>query len=81
MMQYIYTKCLEKADDVQVEVKSNLSVAEANRMFYAKVHELIEEGLDNECLQVKADIHLNKAVVQMESVRHIVVIRQEEDYL
>ena len=79
MMQFIHTKCLEKADDVQVEVKSNLPVAEANRLFYAKVHELIEEGLDNEYLQVKADIHSNKAVVLIESVRHIVVIRKEED--
>lgn len=78
MMQYIYTKCLEKADDVQVEVRNNLSVAEANRLFYAKVHELIEEGLDNEFLQVKADIHNNRAVIQLESVRHIVVIKQEE---
>ena len=77
MMQYIYTKCLEKADDVQVEVKSNLSVAEANRMFYAKVHELIEEGLDNECLQVKADIHLNKALVKIEGVHHVVAINKE----
>lgn len=78
MMQFIYTKCLEKADDVQVEVKSNLSVAEANRLFYAKVHEIIEEGLDNESLQVQANIHNNRAVIQLESVRHIVVIKQEE---
>ena len=72
MWRYVYTRCLEKADDIKTECQCGLDKESAKNNFNAKVKEILEYVLDNEYLHCTINIHNMKAVIQVEGVRHVV---------
>lgn len=78
MYRLIYTQCLEKAEDIKAHATTYASHAFARLAFTEKVREVLAEVLNNEFLHGKADIHGDRAVISVESVRHVVAIEKVE---
>lgn len=72
MWRFVYTRCLEKADDIETECQCGLDMESAKKNFDAKVKEILAQVLDNEYLHCTMDIHNMRAIIQVESVRHVV---------
>ena len=72
MWRFVYTRCLEKADDIQTACRCGLSKDEAKMCFDKMVMEITARVLANEHLNFTMNIHNMKAVIQEEDVRHIV---------
>lgn len=77
MFRYVFTKCLDKADEVKTEVKHDLTYDEAQRRFCDKVMELVALSLDNPFVESNVNIHNNKAVIRIMDTKY--TITAEED--
>lgn len=78
MYRFVYTRCLEKADDVQTACYTGLTREEAKRCFDDKMREVLAQVLDNEYLNCTMNIHKMKAVIKEEGVRHVVAVIEED---
>lgn len=72
LWRYVYTKSLDKADDVRAECRPGLTKEEAKECFDNKVMELMAAVLDNEYLNCTINIHKMKAIITIEGTRHVV---------
>lgn len=72
LWRFVYTKSLDKADDIKAACRTGLTKEEAKECFDNKVMELMAMVLDNELLNCTMNIHNMKAVIQVEGVRHVV---------
>lgn len=72
MWRFVYTRCLEKADDIKTACQCGLDKVTAKESFNRKMREILEQVLDNEYLHCTINIHNMKAVIQVEDVRHVV---------
>ena len=72
MYRFVYTKSLDKADDIQAACRTGLSKEEAKECFDNKVMELIAVVLGNEYLNFTVNIHKMKAIITIEGTRHVV---------
>lgn len=72
MWRYVYTRCLEKADDIKTECQCGLDKESAKKNFDGKVREILANALDNEYLHCTMNIHNMRAVIQIEGVCHVV---------
>lgn len=79
--QFVYTRCLDKADGIETECQCGLDMESAKKNFDAKVKEILAQVLDNENLHGTMDIHNMRAVIQVEGVRHVVaaMVNTEEN--
>lgn len=77
LYRYVYTKCLDRADEVETEVKCTLTCDEARRRFGDKVMELVALSLDNPFVESNINIHNNKAVIRIMDTKY--TITAEED--
>jgi len=72
LWRFVYTRCLDKADEIQTECQCGLTKEEAKRCFDEKVREILALILDNEYLNCTVNIHRMRAVIKVEGT-HIVV--------
>jgi hypothetical protein len=72
LWRYVYTKSLDKADDVRTECRPGLTKEEAKQCFDDKVMELMALVLDNEFLECTVNLHRMRAVITIEGERHVV---------
>ena len=70
--RFVYTKSLDKVDDIKAACRAGLSKEEAKECFDDKVMELMEEVLGNEFLNCTVNIHNMKAIFTIEDTRHVV---------
>ena len=77
MWQCVYTKCLDKADEILAVCRCGLDKEEAKRYFDEKVREILAHVLDNEYLHCTMNIHNMRAVIQVEGIRHVVAVVME----
>lgn len=72
MWKFIYTRSLDKADEIQAACRCDLTKEEAKRCFDEKVREILALILDNEYMNCTVNIHRMRAVIKVEGTRIVV---------
>lgn len=72
LWRFVYTKCLDKADEIETACRPGLTKEEAKECFDNKVMELMAMVLDNEYLNCTVNIHKMKAIFTIEGTRYVV---------
>ena len=78
MWRFVYTKSLDKADEIETACRPGLNKDEAKMCFDKQVIEIISQVLANELLNCTMNIHNMKAIIQVEGVRHIVAAEENK---
>ena len=74
MYKVVYTKTLDRADEVVAESWEYENKDLAINLFNERVNMLMKEILDNEYYQAKISIHKHKALIRIESTHYCIAV-------